>query len=235
MTSLLSYIHTCFIRSYRYGPPTFVFLGGIVLLYTVVPNPVMDSYAFTTTFLFIVSAVLCYSLIDIETSNQESITMLQSGSLIKLYVAKLLYCWMFTVPLALFAVLYPYIFNMFNRNPTLEELSISFIYHTASSWLGVVLACWFSSKFILSRLMSFLSLSLLLIITISTQGIENSLPEGMKKAIVLLPPLNRTINVLMNYESATLFMKLSVIGASLFYGFILAVLFLLILHKQKLD
>lgn len=73
-------------------------------------NPVMESYAFSAAFLFIVAAVLCYILVDIETSNQEPVTVLHSGSIFKLYSAKLLYSWIFTVPLALYAVLFPAIF-----------------------------------------------------------------------------------------------------------------------------
>ncbi|MNO48505.1 hypothetical protein D3C76_388400 [compost metagenome] len=235
MTALISFIHTCFMRSYRYGPPTFVFILGILFVYSVVPNPVMSSYAFSTIFLFIVSAVIGYTLIDIETVNQESVTLLHSGSLLKLYISKLLYSWLFSIPLALYAILFPAIFHKFDRNPSLEELGMSFIYHIAAAWLGVALACWFSSKFIRSRVMSFLMLGLLIVITLSVQGIEDRLPDGLKSAMILFPPLNSIINVLFDYESATLFNKLSVVGASLLYGTMIAVLFLLMLNKRKLD
>ncbi|MGO4531885.1 hypothetical protein AB4Z30_22625 [Paenibacillus sp. 2TAF8] len=235
MISLLSYLHTCFIRSYRYGPATFVFFMGIIFVYSVVPNPVMASYAFSTTFIFIISAVICYTLIDMETTNQESVTVLHSGSLIKLYLAKLLYCWLFTIPLALYAVSFPAIFQKFDRNPSVEELGMALIYHLVSSWLGVALACWFSSKFIRSRVMSFLMLSVLIVITLSVQGIENVLPDGFKSMIVLLPPLNSTINVLVNYDAQTLLKKLLVTIAPIVYGAITTVIFLSMIHKRKLD
>lgn len=235
MSSLVSFLHTCYMRSYRYGPPTFVFFLGILFVYSVVPNPVMASYAFSTIFLFIISAVICYSLIDIETANQESVTMLHSGSFIKLYISKLLYSWLFSVPLAIYAVLFPALFQKFDRNPSLEELCMSLIYHVSSSWLGVALACWFSSKFIRSRVMSFLLLSVVVVGSISVEGIENNLPEGLKNVILLLPPLNSTINVLLEYDAATLYSKLIVVGASLLYGVIIAALFLYMIHKQKLD
>ncbi|MFS0873928.1 hypothetical protein [Paenibacillus illinoisensis] len=235
MTSLVSFLHTCYMRSYRYGPPTFVFFLGIIFVYSVVPNPVMASYAFSTTFLFIISAVICYTFIDIETSNQESVTMLHSGSLLKLYISKLVYSWLFSVPLALYAVLFPALFQKFDRNPSFEELCMSLIYHVSSSWLGVALACWFSSKFIRSRVMSFLLLSVVVVVTLSVQGIENILPEGLENMILLLPPLNSTVNVLVDYDAATLYSKLNVIGASLLYGVISAALFLFMLHRRKLD
>jgi hypothetical protein len=208
---------------------------GIIFVYSVVPNPVMASYAFSTTFIFIISAVICYTLIDMETTNQESVTVLHSGSLIKLYLAKLLYCWLFTIPLALYAVSFPAIFQKFDRNPSVEELGMALIYHLVSSWLGVALACWFSSKFIRSRVMSFLMLSVLIVITLSVQGIENVLPDGFKSMIVLLPPLNSTINVLVNYDAQTLLKKLLVTIAPIVYGAITTVIFLSMIHKRKLD
>jgi hypothetical protein len=235
MTSLISFLHTCFIRSYRYGPPTFVFFIGIIFVYSVIPNPVMESYAFSSAFLFVISTSICYILIDIETANQESVTMLHCRSLIKLYIAKLLYSWIFTIPLALYAVLFPAIFHKFDRNPTLDELMMSFLYHAALSWLGVSLACWFCSKFIRSRLMSFLMLNFIVIITFCVQAIQNLLTERLKPVIALLPPLNKTLHVLMNYDTVSLYTKISAIGASLIYGFMLTVLFLFLLHKRKLD
>ena len=233
MISLLSYLHTCYIRSYRFVPPTFVFIVVIALIYSVVPNPVMSSYAFSLTFLFIISSVIGYTFIDIETSNQESVTLLHSSSITKLYVAKLLYCWLFTIPLALFALVYPVLIQSFDRNPIFEELAISMFFHTISSLLGVVVACWFSSKFIYSRLVSFLTLSLIIVITLAREGVETLLPDGIKKVMLLLPPLDTNINVLMNYESATLFMKLSAMGGTLIYILILAVLYLFVLNKRK--
>lgn len=235
MISLLSYLHTCFMRSYRYGPATFVFFMGIIFVYSVVPNPVMASYAFSTTFIFIISAVLCYTLIDMETTNQESVTVLHSGSLIKLYVAKLLYCWLFTIPLALYAVSFPAIFQKFDRNPSIEELGMALIYHMVSSWLGVALACWFSSKFIRSRVMSFLMLSVLIVITLSVQGIENVLPDGFKPMIFLLPPLGSTIEVLVHYDARNLIQKLWITMISLVYGTVTTGLFILMIHRRKLD
>ncbi|WP_427052566.1 hypothetical protein [Paenibacillus sp. TC-CSREp1] len=235
MIAIISYLHTCFMRSYRYGPGAFVFFMGIIFVYSVVPNPVMASYAFSTTFIFIIAAVLCYALIDIETGNQESVTVLHSGSLVKLYVSKLLYSWLFTTPLALYAVVFPAIFQKFDRNPSVEELGMSLIYHLAASWLGIALACWFSSKFIRSRVMSFLMLSVLVVITLSVQGMEQLLPDGFKNMTVLLPPLNSVVNVLVHYDSQTPLHKLLAVIAPLVYGAVTAGLFLVMIHRRKLD
>ncbi|AOZ91779.1 hypothetical protein [Paenibacillus crassostreae] len=235
MTSLIYFLHICFMRSYRYGPPTVVFMLGLIFVYSMVPNPVMDSYAFTTSFLFIVSASLCYSIIDIETPNQELVTVLHSGSLLKLYISKMLYSWGFTFPLTIFAVFYPAVFHKFDRNPTLEELFMAVGYHSAVAWLGVSLACWFTVKLFRSRLLSFLMLCLVITISFSAQGIENSLPEGWSKLSILLPPLQRSIYVLSHYDEIMFTMKISAIGVIFLYGTVLSLVFLIVMNKRKLD
>lgn len=235
MPALLSYLHAIFMRSYRYAPASFVYIGWIAFIYTVVPNPVMDSYSFSASFLFVIAAVLCYTFIDLESGNQEYITTLHCGSLLKLYIAKLLYCWLFTVPFALYAVLYPFLFDKFNREPTLEELCFAFVYHVVSALLGVVIASWFSSKFIQSRLMSFLSLTLLIVLTLTAQGIHNELPKTLKFIAYLLPPQQFTMDVLTHYDTASWLDKLMPIGATILYSIIVAVLLLFVLLKRKLD
>lgn len=235
MIAILSFLHTFFIRSYRFGPPTFIYLGGIVFIYTVVPNPVMGSYAFSTAFLFIIASVLCYSIMDMETSNQESVTMLHAGSLVKLYCAKLLYGWLYCIPLALFAVIYPAIFHKFDRNPYIEELIMSLVYHMVIAFLGVALACWFSSKFIRSRLYAFLMLTLVIVITLSVQGIEERLPEGLLPIVFLFPSLNTTLQVLFHYETALWLDKLLAACIPFIYSSILVIIYLLIMNRRKLD
>lgn len=235
MIALLSFLHTCFLRSYRYGPPTFTFLLGILFVYSVVPNPVMESYAFSVSFLFIISGALSYLLTDLETQNQEAVTALHIGSLWKLTLCKLVYSWIFTIPLAAFAVLYPAIFHKFDRSTALEELGLSFLYHVAASWLGVTLACWFSSKCIASRVVSFLTLSIVIVLTLCAQAVEVMLPDALKPSVLLLPPLYSTIMVMSNYDKASPVQKFIAAGAPIGYGIILASLFLLVIHKRKLD
>lgn len=235
MTSLLSYLHTCFIRSYRFGPPSFIFLAGIIFVYSVVPNPVMESYSFSASFLFVISSMLSYSIIDIETENQEAITITQTGSIIKLYVTKLLYSWLFTLPFAIIAVLYPALFQKFDRVASLEELLMSFVYHASSSWLAVAITCWFSAKFIRSRLTSFLLLSLVIVIAFSAQPIKHLLPDALQYATLIVPPVYYTMDVLYQYENETLLIKCMPIVASLLYGLVSTAIFLAVLKRRKQD
>lgn len=235
MIALLSYLHSCYIRSYRFGPPVFIFLFCITFIYMVVPNPVMESYSFSISFLFVISAAISYSMIDIEAPSQEAVTMLHAGSFIRATFGKLLYSWLFTLPLALFAVLYPALFNKFDRVAGLDELTLSLLYHLAGSWLGITLACWFSSKLVRSRTTSFLSLSLMIVVAFCVSPLEKELPDSLKPLKWLLPPLDEIIQLLFHFEDATLASKLLALAAPLLYGTILCALFLMLLNKRRLD
>lgn len=235
MRSLLAYYHRCFVRSYRYGPPSFIFIAGIVLIYSVVPNPVMNSYAFSTAFLFVISAMLTYAFIDIELPKQESITLLHAGSLVKMYIAKLMYCWLFSIPFALFAIVYPAMFQSFDRSPTIDELFISFLLHLISSLLAIAIACWFSAKFITSRLISFLTLFLIVVISLSGEAIKQQIPDILKISTFLIPPLHSLIDALINYDTMTTHKLVTVILSVLVYVFILLILFFTVLNKRKLE
>lgn len=235
MIALLSYIHTCFIRSYRFGPPSLVFIAGIIFVYSVKPNPVMESYAFSVSFLFVISSAISYVIMELESNHQEAITMTHTRSIVVLYVAKLLYSWLFTVPFALLAVVYPAALQLFDRNPTVEEIVLVLLYHLTAAWLAITVTCWFSSKFIRSRLTSFLLLSLLIVLTFSARPIIDLLPGPLKAAGYLLPPLERSLYVLFHYEATELAVKWLPIGAILLYGMLSTALYLYIVNKRKLD
>lgn len=234
MLALLSFLHRCFIRSYRFGPPLLVFISGIVFIYSVVPNPIMESYAFSISFLFVIASTISYVVIDIEAANQEAVTTLHVGSFTAVNLGKLLYSWLFVIPLAIFAVLYPALFDKFVRAPSLEELTMALLYHVGAAWLAVSLACWFSSKLIASRLTSFLLLSLLIVLVLCAQPLRQALPELLQSLVWLLPPLDKMIYLLFQYNEASVLAKWLVLGAPLLYGSISAGLFLRLLHKRRL-
>lgn len=235
MIALLHYIHTYFIRSYRYAAPSFIYLAGIGFIYSIVPNPVMPSYSFSSSFLFIIAIVLGAIMLDLEAKNNEWITAVHARHTTKLYAAKILYSWLFTIPLALFAVIYPILFHKFNRDPFISEIMMSTLYHLSLSFLGVTLAVWFNSKLVASRAWSFLSLTLIVVLSLSGKGIEEWIPEGWRGATIVLPPLYRTMEIAMAYENQTVANKIAGILFPLIYGCVSAVCFLLLMKKRKFE
>lgn len=235
MIALLRYNHAYFLASYRYAAPFFIYLAAIVFIYSVVPNPVMGSYSFSSSLLFIIAVALSAIMMDLEAKNNEWITAIHARHVTKVYVAKLLYSWLCTIPLAIFAIIYPILFHKFDRAPYVSELMMSAFYHLVLSFLGVTLACWFCSKLVASRLWSFLCLTLVVVISLSGKGIEALIPEGGRGIMFLLPPLYRTMEIVLNYENEAITNRIVAILLPLIYGSISAACFLLVIHKRKLD
>ncbi|WP_152395367.1 hypothetical protein [Paenibacillus guangzhouensis] len=229
MYALIKYLHTCTMRSYRYVAPSMAYLLFLIFLYTVVPNPVMESYAFTSALLFAVAAWMGYLFIDVESPNQEMVTVLHAGGIIRLYRAKLIYNWLFTVPFALFAVIYPALLHKFDRNPTGEELLVSLVFHIALAWMGIALSCWFTRKLFQSRLLSFLLLGCVIAVSFAAKSVAEELPDGLDRLVLLLPPLHRAISVLSNDGN-----KWTALIAVVLYGAVSSVLFLIVMRKRKL-
>lgn len=234
MRALIAYVHLQFLRSYRYGPPALLYVTGIFFIYSVVPNPVMNSYAFSMTFLFVIAGFIGYVLIDMQEANQEEIVAVHSGSIVRPYLATVLYGWLFTVPLTLYAVLYPIFLDKFDRSPQLDEVMLALLSHGTASWLGVVMASWFGVKCIRSRVMAFFAFGLALVVTISVQSLAQQLPDGWKGMIWILPPLHMTMRLLMTDEPAVLITQVVAIALPLLYGGVLAGLYIWWLSKRKL-
>ncbi|MHA7965493.1 hypothetical protein ACX93W_15275 [Paenibacillus sp. CAU 1782] len=235
MKALLAYLHKSFMTSYRYAPPMFVYLLGIIFVYSVVPNPVMGSYAFSASFLFVVSIALGAAVIDLEKANQELITTMHAGGLSKLNVAKVLYSWCFLLPLGCFAVAYPALLNKFDRAPTIEELLMATGYHAAAAWLGISIACWFTVKLFASRVQSLMLLAAVIACSLGAKGLENVLPQGWSAVLHVLPPIRHSIYAMINYDSVSWAVKLWAMIGCLLYGLVSALLFTVLMNKRKLN
>ncbi|MBB3114368.1 hypothetical protein FHS18_006489 [Paenibacillus phyllosphaerae] len=194
--SLLHYNHTLYLRSFRYFPPVLLYLVILVWVYTVVPNPVMESYAFSATLLFAITAWLGYGFIDAEHPTQLTVTMLHARSLVRTVIAKLLYLWLFTMPLALFAVLYPALFHKFDRTPAAHELLLATASHLALSLLGIAVSVFFTSRFVPKLSTAVTGLLTVVAVSVAGEGIRHALPEGARFLGWLLPPVHAVYGAL---------------------------------------
>lgn len=52
MSSLVRYQLINYLRTYHYVPPFTIFILCLIVNYTFVPNPILDSYSFTSLVLF---------------------------------------------------------------------------------------------------------------------------------------------------------------------------------------
>ncbi|MBP1996366.1 hypothetical protein [Paenibacillus eucommiae] len=232
MLPMLYYYHQYYHRSFRYVAPLAIYFIIILFIYWVVPTPVMDSYAITSTLLFIISAWLCYGFIDHEDETQQIVTFLHARSLTLLYTCKLLYIWLFTLPVSIIAMTYPILFNKFDHQPSFQEIGVAFASHELAALLGISLAAWFNQKLFKTGLMSFLGLGLVITISLAGQGIVTIMPAFLSW---LIPPLRMIISLLSNYTNVSNTSLLTSLLSPLLYAIMLNVFFLVVMKRRKFE
>ncbi|MFD1066443.1 hypothetical protein [Oceanobacillus locisalsi] len=204
MKEVIQYSLHDYIRSHKYFPPISTFVVLIFIFYTYKPNPIVDSYAITSLFLFIVSAWLCISVLSLDSHVQRQLMMVHVRSSYRYYVAKLTAVWLIALLLAVFAFLYPIIFNLFSDSVTFHVGFVAFINHMLLAMLGVCVAAFFSKGMMESAINAYGGLALTIILSIAALGIRNALPASIKYITWILPPATVTQQPLFQWEEETL-------------------------------
>ncbi|SET86818.1 hypothetical protein [Paenibacillus sp. NFR01] len=232
MLYALRYYHRYYLRSYRFAAPLTVCLGFIFFLYGIVPNPVMDSYAVTATLMFLIAAWLCFGFIDLEDETQQILTFLHSGKIMRLYALKLLYLWMFSLPLSVFAIVYPIIFDKFDHAPTVAQVLTAFLCHQIAVWLGIAVAAWFNRRLFRSGMVAFLVLCLVLTAALGGQGIVNRTSPALGW---LIPPFRMVLHLLSDRPQAESSPGLAELLYPILYIILLVALFLYIMQRRRFE
>lgn len=226
MTALARYLFVCYTRSYRYLPPMLAFLGAIMFIYSIVPNPVMDSYALTSMWLFIVSAWLANGFINLEHESQRFVTVLYTRSITFYYAIKLLLLEFICILLALFATVYPILFDKFDRTPTIAEALFAWLCHAVIAAVGIASALFFSDKRLSRKTMSLLGLLTVLAISLAGQGLMNQLPRSLDWIVWIVPPAYRVADALIRYQELTAATVAGILLYSVTYAVLLTAVFI---------
>ncbi|MBB6636511.1 hypothetical protein [Cohnella thailandensis] len=226
MRPLMSYFLAYYLRSYRYLFPVCAYVGFILFVYSMVPNPVMDSYALSAMLLFLVSAWISYGFVDLEHESQRFVTAGRSGSAARYYGAKYLVMLGIGASLGILAVAYPVAFDKFDRLPSLGESAAAALAHLVLASLGITCALWFSEKMMASRTTAFFGLMLVLAVSCGGKGLGEQLPEGVRGVLWLIPPVSRVTEILFRYDEISHAWTASVLLLAAFYSGILLLAFI---------
>ncbi|MBO9599191.1 MAG: hypothetical protein J7559_15400, partial [Cohnella sp.] len=217
--------------SYRYVAPLIVYMTAIIFIYGVVPNPVLSSYGFTSTVLFLVSAWLCFSYIDVEDRTQQVITVLHLGGVNKYYAAKMAVISIIGTVLALCTTVYPILFDKFSARPTAEQFVVGLASHLLLSYLGIAIAALFTSKLFPKLNYSILVLFLILSVSLAGSGLSDRLPDHFAFVSWLIPPLFRVMGML--NEDADIGSKEALVAFSAVMIYVLALQFVFFRWMRK--
>lgn len=234
MKSLLKYSLHDYLRSHKYFPPISTFLILITVNYSYKPNPIIDSYAVTAIFLYIISAWLCISVLSLDSPVQRQLMILHIGGTNRYYLSKLLSVWLISLILTFYAFIYPIILGMFGESVTFTIGMVTIVNHIFLSILGISIASVFSKIITESAINSYGGLALTITGSLAALGIYDVLPSYLKSIVWIIPPATSTNTTLFNWNGD------SILDLSLFpfiwiviYALFLLYLFLKLAKKLQ--
>lgn len=205
MKNLIKYTLHDYIRSHKYFPPISTFMILIFVFYTYTPNPIIDSYAVTAVILYIISAWVCLSILQLDPPVQRQLMAIQVRSWNRYYVSKLISAVIISSILSVYALLYPIVFNMFSEPVTLTIGLVSFANYLILGILGVSLASLFSKVILKSAINSFGGLTLTIVLSLAAIGIERVLPSFLKNVLWVIPPATITQTPLLKWDGGYIY------------------------------
>lgn len=196
MLPLIFYHISYYTKSYRYLAPLIAYVGFLLFIYTLSPNPVMESYAFSSVWLFAVSAWIAYGFADLEPGNQQPVTVSHAGSALAYHLSKLLALLLIGALFSSFAVLYPVLAGKFDRSPSVEEGIAALSAHIGTYLIGIGCALWFSERGFGKTQASLPAMIGVLVLSLGSGTALERLPDAFHFVRWLLPPAGIVSEVL---------------------------------------
>lgn len=197
MISLLHYQLINYLRSYKYIPPFFLFILCMVVNYAFVPNPILDSYSFTSTLLFLLMGWFTITIFHAEDEGQKVITILHSKGKKAYFGALYLICIILGFCLSWVSVIYPNLIGAFGEQPKSLHITLGFLAHFTLSILAIALSSLFSRELVKNKQNSWWGVLSILIISIAII----SLKDTIKGLIWLFPPVHLSLEMMSSDDS----------------------------------
>lgn len=151
MKNLLCYQCINYLRTKNYIPPFSIFILFIVVNYTFVPNPILDSYSFTSIMLFFLMGWFTITVFHTEEEGQKVITILHSKGQSAYNRSLFIVCVAIAFCLSTVSVIYPTLIGAFSEPPSVLHLLMGFLSHFSLSVLAIALSAIFTRELIRDR------------------------------------------------------------------------------------
>lgn len=165
MIEPIYYFFKNMIRSYKFIAPYSVFVLIVVILYYYAGQPALSSFGTTSMLLLFISIWLNLITFDLESVEELQLLLTQLGRSLYL-TSKLIFNFLMTVPLIIFAITYPLVSLRFEHLPSLTEILIGIHVHIIISITAIILTALFKYSNFLSRKYSWLLLILISLLAI---------------------------------------------------------------------
>ncbi|OEH92361.1 ABC transporter permease [Bacillus solimangrovi] len=226
MKGLLQYQLLHYIRTYRYLPPFTFFIMFLVINYAYKPNPILDSYSFTSVVLFFIMGWFTVTIFHAEDSGQRVITQLHCKSSNAYYISLYIIAIMIGFCLSVLSVYYPIIFDMFAGKQRLIHVVMGVMSHFSSSILAISLTSIFTRDIVKNDRNTWWGVFTILLTSLIVVPLKTIILQ-VKGLIWLLPPVHLSLQMMstndsIDYIPFSYYLQFSWIAL---YGFIMIVLF----------
>ncbi|MGE6514648.1 ABC transporter permease [Lysinibacillus sphaericus] len=235
MKNLLRYHCINYLRTNNYIPPFSIFILFIVVNYTFVPNPILDSYSFTSIMLFFLMGWFTITVFHAEDEGQKVITILHSKGQSAYNRALFIVCVAIAFCLSTVSVIYPILIGAFSEQPSVLHLIMGFLSHFSLSVLAIALSAIFTRELVRDRQNTWWGVLSTLIIAVVIATLKSVLLQ-VKGLIWLLPPVHLVLEMMssddnLKYIPTVFYWQFAWI---FIYSLLLIGLFFFILnHKHK--
>jgi len=230
----IRYFSRDYLLSFRYFAPLTVYLFAVVFVYGVVPNPIMPSFSFTVTVLFVVSAWIGFGYIDLEHESQQMITRLRFKSFASYYGLKLVPLAALSVVLSVISVVYPTWGDKFTGMPNAQELWTALVCHVGLAGMGSAAGILFTRKWFPKWYIAWGGVVIFVVISLAGSSIVNGAPSSLRFIEWLLPPLFRTMEMLNRYEELTSYEKIMGMAMPYVYSLVLVMIFIAGMSRKRM-
>lgn len=198
MKALIKYMLQDLIRSNRYFMPVMSYGIFVLWLYSLRPNPVLESYSLTAGVLFAAGVWFGQLLEGVEPSRQLELTALHAGGFARYAKARAGVCCLVGMALTLWAVLVPVLLRAFDAPAGAGGILMGLYSHQAAFLLGCGLA-WCANLWFGKLQSAGLSL-LVTALSFAAGGIGGQLPEWLGWLIWALPPVYPLMRGMLGFE-----------------------------------
>ncbi|NUU76259.1 hypothetical protein [Paenibacillus xylanilyticus] len=202
MIVLTRYLLRHYIRSQKYFAPVIMYVIAMLLIYSYKPNPVADSYSVTAMLLFFGAAWLGLTVMNAEPAGQLQLLVLHAGNKRKVILGQIWCAWIMQCALVIITVLYPVIFGMFERQPTVGEWMMAWSGHLVLSLLGLSLCVFLQKSYVHQFSRSMPGLITVLLLSFVQGALTDHLPEWLQWLGKVLPPAFYLVREMMIFEEA---------------------------------
>lgn len=236
MVGLFLYHISNYVKSFRSIPPIILYMFVVTVNYSYMPNPILDSYSFTSLALFFVMGWIVVTVFHMEEEGQQQITNLHSKSVRKYYFSLFLLCVLVGCVLSAFAVAYPILINGFGVSVYFVHIAMGVMAHVSLSVLAISLSAYFTRAFVKNRANTLWGVIAILILSVVVAALKEKIIH-ISGLIWILPPVYLSLEM-MNVDDGLQIIPGAFwwkFGWIAIYSIILICVFLILVKNKQTD